>query len=92
MTFASLGCIGPSSSQFTGNGGQDMAANDRLELRRAFQVRDYGDEQAFPSEDEWKLSDVVYTIGVEVGYAKGFVHATTLLFTAMLAAAVWASM
>jgi hypothetical protein len=43
----------------------------------------------FPSEDDWKLFDMVYPIGAETGYAKGFVHATTLIFTAMLAAAAW---
>jgi hypothetical protein len=81
-----------------------MANKDRLELRSAFQVHesrleqrycnsiDRRDSWKFPSEDEWKLSDIVYTIGVEVGYAKGFVHATALLFTAMLAAAVWTSL
>jgi hypothetical protein len=80
---------------------RDMATHNRLELRRAFEAQDSGDEhplchsaplKVFPSEDEWKVYDIAYAIGIEVGYAKGFVHATGLLFTAMLAAAVLASL
>jgi hypothetical protein len=78
-----------------------MANNYRLEFQRALDACDYDGAlrfgnsikrsslAEFPNEDEWKLSDIAYTIGVEVGYAKGFVHATALIFVAMLAAAIW---
>ena len=79
-----------------------MAANYRLELRRAFQACDSGNQQPFgtitrsdytdePSDDDWKLLEIMYSLGVDVGYARGFVHATALLVVAILAAVVWAS-
>jgi hypothetical protein len=81
-----------------------MATYYRSELQRAVQVDSFGNKQqlhhsirrvlptTFPSEEEWKVSDITYDIGVRVGYAKGFVHATTLLFVAVLVAAVLASL
>ena len=79
-----------------------MAANYRLELRRAFQACDGGDEQPFgtatrprltegPSDDDFVLLEIMYTFGVNVGYARGFVHATALLLVAMFAVVVWSS-
>jgi hypothetical protein len=80
-----------------------VAANYRLELRRAFQASDGGDQQPFgnatslgltedPSDDDRILLEIMYSLGVNVGYARGFVHATALLLVAMLAAVVWASL
>jgi hypothetical protein len=79
-----------------------MATNYRVQLRRAFRACD-GDQRPLgtssrtgglegPSEDDWKLLEIMYSIGLNVGYARGFVHATALLFVAMLAAVVWTSL
>jgi hypothetical protein len=80
-----------------------MAANYRLELHRAFEACDRGKSQRLdsltrtgfpgdPIEDDWKLLEIMYSFGVNAGYAKGFVHATALVLVAILAAAVWTSL
>jgi hypothetical protein len=77
-----------------------MAARYRTELEHAFhkcaqaahsRSKHIG-QVSFPSVDEWKILDVAYANGVQVGYARGFVHGTATLLVMILAAVVWLSL